>query len=160
MYLSQDGGGSWQKNYTSQVSSKASWIRELLVYNDQLILIAHEDEVLCIDKNDISNPTNPEPDIAYRPMIEEGKVWKVGGKDSGNPVKFVTYYYFDGDTIIGGKTCKQMMCQRYLSPDCPHSSFYDYWAQLPSLSKVGAFAEREHRVCICCMISLLKPTIP
>ncbi len=149
LYLSQDGGGSWQKTYTSQVSSKASWIRELLVYNDQLILIAHEDEVLCIDKNDISNPTNPEPDIAYRPMIEDDKVWKVGGKDSGNPVKFVTYYYFDGDTIIGGKTCKQMMCQRYLSPDCPHSSFYDYWAQLPSLSKVGAWYEEDKKVYVC-----------
>ena len=149
LYLSQDGGGSWQKTHTGQVSSKASWIRELLVYNDQLILIAHEDEVLCIDKNDISNPTNPEPDIAYRPMIEDDKVWKVGGKDSGNPVKFVTYYYFDGDTIIGGKTCKQMMCQRYLSPDCPHSSFYDYWAQLPSLSKVGAWYEEDKKVYVC-----------
>ncbi len=89
------------------------------------------------------------PEIAYRPFIEDGKVWKVGGKDSGNPVKFVTYYYFDGDTIIGGKTCKQMMCQRYLSPDCPHSSFYDYWAQLPSLSKVGAWYEKDKKVYFC-----------
>ena len=79
-------------------------------------------------------------------MIKCGR-WEA--KDSGNPVKYVAYYYFDGDTIIGGKTCKQMMCQRYLSPDCPHSSFYDYWAQLPSLSKVGAWYEEDKKVYVC-----------
>ena len=322
LYLSQDGGGSWQKTYTSQVSSNASWIRELLVYNDQLILIAHEDEVLCIDKNDISNPTNPEPDIAYRPFlkegktwncmlqygpdykteyykniirgdsivngityfkmyretdtvseldsyalwredkgkvytyvpyegkerlmydfsarpgseivcegekvlvktitkvtvgeqsfnclsilisdndivnwvegigslygpdyplgqmltngkrtellscyedgrlifetsdfnkvvnplyrpfVEEGKVWKVG-TISDNPVQIVDYYYLDGDTIIDGKTCKQMWCQRYVNPD-----YADYSAltQTPSLSKVGAWYEENQKVYVC-----------
>ena len=90
-----------------------------------------------------------ETQIAYRPMIEDGKVWKVGGKDSGNPVKFVAYYYFDGDTIIGGKSCKQMMCQRYFSPDCPKSFYSDYWAQLPSLSKVGAWYEEDKKVYFC-----------
>ncbi len=148
LYLSQDGGGSWQKTYTDQVSSNASWIRELLVYNDQLILIAHEDEVSCIDKNDISNPTNPEPDIAYRPMIEDGKVWKVGTIPSspGNPVQVVDYYYFDGDTIIDGKTCKQMWCQRYVNPD-----YADYSAitQTSSLSKVGAWYEEDKKVYVC-----------
>ena len=89
------------------------------------------------------------PEIAYRPFIEDGKVWKVGGKDSGNPVKFVAYYYFDGDTIIGGKTCKQMMCQRYVSPDHPNNYYYDYWVQLPSLSKVGAWYEEDKKVYVC-----------
>ena len=37
---------------------------------------------------------------AYRPFIEEGKVWKVGDCCSGNPLQSVEYYYFDGDTII------------------------------------------------------------
>ena len=81
----------------------------------------------------------------YRPFVEDGKVWKVGGKDSGNPVKFVAYYYFDGDTVIGGKTCKQMMCQRYVSPGYSN----DYWAQLPSLSKVGAWYEEDKKVYVC-----------
>ena len=53
----------------------------------------------------IKNNTQP----AYRPFVEEGKVWKVGAVGSGNPVQLVDYYYFDGDTIINGKTCKQMM---------------------------------------------------
>jgi hypothetical protein len=81
-------------------------------------------------------------DMAYRPFIEEGKVWKVG-TISGNPVQVVDYYYFDGDTIIGGRTCKQMMRQRYVSPDYPE---YDNLAQLPTLSKVGAWYEEDKKV--------------
>ena len=82
LYLSQDGGGSWQKNYTSQVSSKASWIRELLVYNDQLILIAHEDEVLCIDKNDISTnmPLLPQNQAS----LKQDAVYNLNGQLQGN----------------------------------------------------------------------------
>ncbi|MBR4644897.1 MAG: leucine-rich repeat domain-containing protein, partial [Bacteroidaceae bacterium] len=78
----------------------------------------------------------------YRPFIEEGKVWKVGDY-SGNPVRRVEYYYFDGDTIIDGKTCKQMMCQRYVSPEHP-----DYYliSQTPSLSDMGAWCEEDKKV--------------
>ena len=81
--------------------------------------------------------TEPEVNIAYRPFVEEGKVWKVGDY-SGNPVQRVEYYYFDGDTIIDGKTCKQMMRQRYVSPDLPEES--------PSLTKVGAWYEEDKKV--------------
>ena len=79
--------------------------------------------------------------IAYRPFIEEGKVWKVG-TISGNPVQVVDYYYFDGDTIIDGKSCKQMMCQRYVSPDYSN----EYWTPTSSLSKVGAWYEENKKV--------------
>ena len=78
----------------------------------------------------------------YRPFVEEGKVWKLGD-DSGNPVKRVEYYYFDGDTIIDGKTYKQMMCQRYVNPDHPD---YAVISRLPSLSKVGAWYEEDMKV--------------
>ncbi len=78
---------------------------------------------------------------AYRPFVEEGKVWKVG-TISGNPVQVVDYYYFDGDTIINGKTCKQMMCQRFVSPDYSN----EYWTPTPSLSKVGAWYEEDKKV--------------
>ena len=60
---------------------------------------------------------NKTPQIAYRPMVEEGKVWKAGAISAGNPVQMVDYYYFDGDTIINGKNCKQMMRQRYVNTD-------------------------------------------
>ena len=78
--------------------------------------------------------------IAYRPMIEDGKVWKVGSMFgiSDGIVKMVAYYYFNGDTIIDGKTCKLMMCQRYVSPDLPDNS--------PSLTKVGAWYEEDKKV--------------
>lgn len=82
-------------------------------------------------------------DEPYRPLVEEGKVWKVGSCDSGNPVRMVQYYYFDGDTIIDGKACKQMMCQRYVSPDHPD---YEDYKQFPTLSYVGAYYEEDKKV--------------
>ena len=78
----------------------------------------------------------------YRPFVEEGKVWKLGNTDS-YPVQRVSYYYFDGDTIIDGKTCKQMMCRDYISPEHPN---YDYLSQQPSLYYVGAWYEEEKKV--------------
>ena len=85
----------------------------------------------------------PKKEVAYRPMIEDGKVWKVGGRDSGNPVQLVDYYYFDGDTIINGKTCKQMMCQRFVSPDHPD---YTVVSQYPLLRYAGAWYEEDQKV--------------
>ena len=85
------------------------------------------------------------PQVAYRPLVEEGKVWKVGNGNTGNPVQIVDYYYFDGDTIIGGKTCKQMMCQRFVSPDYSN----EYWKPKTSLSKVGAWYEEDQKVYVC-----------
>ena len=74
-------------------------------------------DYIVIDNQGVEHPViNKTPQMAYRPFIEEGKVWKVG-TISGNPVQVVDHYYFDGETIIDGKTCKQMMCQRYVSPD-------------------------------------------
>ena len=78
----------------------------------------------------------------YRPFVEDGKVWKVG-EILSNPVQLVYYYYFDSDTIIDGKTCKQMMCQQYASPEHPN---YDNLAQGSSLSYVGAWYEEDKKV--------------
>ena len=93
------------------------------------------------DFDELINP-NPANNIAYRPFVEDGKVWKVG-TISGNPVQVIDYYYFDGDTIIDGKTCKQMMCQRFISPDYPD---YNNLSQSPALSKVGAWYEEDKKV--------------
>ena len=84
---------------------------------------------------------NKTPQMAYRPFVEDGKVWKVGDVISGNPVPVVDYYYFDGDTIVDGKTCKQMMRQRYINPD---------YAETHDLSQdhiyVGAWYEEDKKV--------------
>ena len=86
------------------------------------------------------------PQMIYRPMIEDDKVWKVGALNSGNPVQLVDYYYFDGDTIINGKICKQMMRQQYINPDYPE---YDaVISQRPSLHYVGAWYEEDKQVYI------------
>ena len=96
------------------------------------------------DFNDLTNP-NPAVNIAYRPFVEEGKVWKVGSTTgiSDGIVKVVEYYYFDGDTIIDGKNCKQMMCQRNVNAEHPD---YANISQLPSLSYVGAWYEEGKKV--------------
>ena len=84
-------------------------------------------------------------DIAYRPMIEEGKVWKVGSYNgiSGNVVNSVYYDYIVGDTIINGKTCKKMMRQRYVNPTHPD---YKYISQNPSQGEGWAWYEEDKKV--------------
>ena len=89
--------------------------------------------------------SKPTPQNDYRPFVEEDKVWKVGSipTDLGIPVQIVDYYYFDGDTIIDGKTCKQMMCQHFTSPNYP---YYDNLSQPNYLRYVGAWYEENQKV--------------
>ena len=103
----------------------------------------YDGDVCIFSAENFNALTTPKDD--YRPFIEDGKVWKVGAVNSGNPVQCVEYYYFDSDTIIGGKTCKKMMCQRYVSPDFSD----DYWTSKPSLSYVGAWYEEDKKVYLC-----------
>ena len=79
----------------------------------------------------------------YRPFVEDGKVWKVGALYTGNSAQLVDYFYFDGDTIIDGKTCKQMMRQGFVNPDYAESHNI---SQDPSSSYVGAWYEEDKKV--------------
>ena len=81
----------------------------------------------------------------YRPFVEEDKVWKVGTipYDLDIPVQIVDYYYFDGDTIIDGKTCKMMMCQHFTSPNYP---YFENLSQPNYLRYVGAWYEEDQKV--------------
>ena len=46
-----------------------------------------------------------------RPFIEENKVWTVGRFPAGGThATTMMTYYFDGDTIVNGTTCKRWMC--------------------------------------------------
>ena len=102
---------------------------------------------IVVDNQGAEHPVvNKAEQIAYRPFIEEGKVWKVGDIWSGDPIKLVEYYYFDGDTIIDGRTCKKMMCQRYVAPDNVDD---DNVLQEPSLRYVGAWYEEDKKVMYC-----------
>ena len=99
---------------------------------------------IVVDNQGEEHPViNKTPQNQYRPMIEEGKVWKVGAVNSGNPVQWVEYYYFDGDTIIDGRTCKRMMRQIFVSPDYP---YYEL-VETPSFPLYeGAWYEEDKKV--------------
>ena len=72
---------------------------------------------------------NKTPQMAYRPFIEEGKVWVVSTSYSDaipseiDPPK-IAYCYFDGDTIIGGQICKQM---KTISNYNPSPLYFGAW---------------------------------
>lgn len=98
---------------------------------------------IVVDDQGEEHPViNKTPQMAYRPMIEDGKVWKTGDT-SVNPVQSVAFYYFDGDTIINGKVCKQMMCQLYYGPDY-HNDAITF--PIPALRYIGAWYEEDKKV--------------
>ena len=109
------------------------------LYGHYSLLLNDDYELVFVDSDTIAGND-------YRPFVEDGKVWKVGNCQAilDNSVHVVDYYYFDGDTIIGGKTCKQMMCQRFVSPG--FSDEYGYWTPQPFLRKVGAWYEEDQKV--------------
>jgi hypothetical protein len=109
-----------------------------------LLKLYYTDNDYFVFTSDLNN--HKEAGNDYRPFVEDGKVWKVGNTQAilDNSVQVVDYYYFDGDTIIGGKTCKQMMCQRFVGPG--FSDEYGYWTPQPFLKKVGAWYEEDQKV--------------
>ena len=100
---------------------------------------------IVVDNHGEEHPViNKTPQNEYRPFVEEGKVWKVGSTTMMDSlVKMVEYFYFEGDTIIDGKTCKQMMCQQFVSPDYPG---YDIILQYTMQRYVGAWYEEDKKV--------------
>lgn len=90
---------------------------------------------------------NKTQQIAYRPFIEDGKIWVVSGStcgDSDITAEWTDYCYLDGDTIVGGQECKKMKCVRYANED--------NWlngAFTPGLlheEYIGAFYEQDRKV--------------
>lgn len=151
----EDGDGVWHDIWVEGIGSASSGIEDqnpnheppVRTTSDYTYFVSCYENGECIftaDDFNVQTYTKPDVNIAYRPFIEEGKVWKVGTGTTivDNSVQVVDYYYFDGDTIIGGKTCKQMMCQRYVSPNYSN----EYWTPRPSLTKVGAWYEEDKKV--------------
>ena len=129
------------------------------IINIENFVSCYEDGKCIFTADDFENIPTPKPvdDMAYRPFVEDGKVWKAGSTAgiSDGIVKMVEYYYFDGDTIMDGRTCKQMMCQRYVSPNHPD---YAAMSQIPSLRYIGAWYEEDKKVYIYNAINQLKMT--
>ena len=74
---------------------------------------------IVVDNQGVEHPViNTTPQMAYRPFVEDGKVWTVKVySDGASHNQWTDYYYFDGDTIIGGQTCKRMMYVTYVTND-------------------------------------------
>lgn len=144
--------GVWHDIWVEGVGSATSGIEDQIpshepsvkTTSDYSYFVSCYEDGECIFTADDFNAQSAKPDIniAYRPFIEDNKVWKVGNASTGNPVQLVEYYYFDGDTIIDGKTCKQMMCQRFANPEYLE---YAIISQNP-LSYVGAWYEEDKKV--------------
>ena len=100
---------------------------------------------IIVDNHGEEHPViNKTPQMAYRPFIEDGKVWKVKVISDGWPKEeWIDYYYFDGDTIIGGQLSKRMMCVKgdhieYKSPENIES--------VESGKYIGAWYEQDKKV--------------
>ena len=150
----EDGEDVWHDLWVEGVGSQNTGIEFQTISHEQLLpsddycrfVSCYENGECIFTANDFNVQTDPKPVeyMAYRPFVEDGKVWKVGGDESGNPVKLVEYYYFDGDTIIDGKTCKRMMCQRYVNPD--YADYDNVMKYYPLLSYMGAWYEEDQKV--------------
>ena len=80
--------------------------------------------------------------MAYRPFIEEGKVWKVGWfPGGGNTAMRLEYYYFEGDTVIDNRTCKRMMCLHKNNEASLQEGEAKEWTEY-----VGALFEEDRQV--------------
>lgn len=100
---------------------------------------------IVVDNRGEEHPViNRTPQMAYRPFVEDGKVWKVKVISDGWPKEeWIDYYYFDGDTIIGGQLSKRMMCVKgdhieYKSPENIES--------VESGKYIGAWYEQDKKV--------------
>ena len=95
---------------------------------------------IVIDNNGEEHPViNENPQMAYRPFIEDGKVWKVGqvlGWEEG--AQFINYLYFDGDTIINGQKAKRMLHDRVAAKE--------WESQNVEREYVGAWYEKDRKV--------------
>ena len=118
---------------------------QILIPCDKLHFEAcYEDGVCIFTAKDFNKPST-DWDHEYIPFIEDGKVWKVGTIPSSpdSIVQIVDHYYLDGDTIINGKNCKQMMRQRYVNADYAEANSIpiDY-----PISYEGAWYEENGKV--------------
>ena len=150
--IAYDGEGVWHDIWVEGVGSASSGIEDQIPSHEPPVrtpgeytyfVSCYENGECIFTAEDFNIQAKPVTDMAYRPFVEDDKVWKIGAEGSGNPVQWVEYYYFDGDTIIDGKACKKMMCERYINLDYAESNFI---SQENSLSYVGVWYEEDKKV--------------
>lgn len=79
--------------------------------NDEIIYTRDDSPAVFVDS--AATADTHVNDIEYRPFIEENKQWIVTLSTGHGymPVYGVNTYFFDGDSIVHGQTCKKMMCR-------------------------------------------------
>jgi hypothetical protein len=150
--IEYDGDGVWRDIWIEGVGSETSGIEDQIpsheppvrTTSDYTYFVSCYEDGECIFTADNFNMQTADDNMAYRPFIEEGKVWKVGAIGYGNPVQLVGHFYFDGDTIIDGRTCKQLMCQWYVSPE--HRNYYVLSKFYNSQGLAGSCYEEDKKV--------------
>ena len=92
---------------------------------------------IVVDNQGVEHPViNKTPQVAYRPFVEEGKVWVVKEVSGWSGEEWKETYYFEGDTIIDGQKAKRMLCDiRYVDSDREYKGEY-----------VGAWYEQDKKV--------------
>ena len=91
---------------------------------------------VVVDNQGMEHPViNKNKQMAYRPFIEDDKVWIVRVySDNASNDQYTEYLYFDGDTIINGQTAKRMLYDRV-------DSKYDTTGEY-----LGAWYEQDKKV--------------
>lgn len=103
---------------------------------------------IVVDNQDAEHPViNKTQQIAYRPFIEDGKMWVLNcssDADADETMEWTEYCYLAGDTVVGGRACKKMMYVR----DANESNWVNGVftpGNLPQ-SYIGAFYEQDKKV--------------
>ena len=104
---------------------------------------------IVVDNQDAEHPViNKTQQTAYRPFIEDGKMWVLNChaiiNDPENPAKWTEYCYLAGDTVVGGKDCKKMMYVRDANEDNWVNGVFTPGNLLQGY--IGAFYEQDKKV--------------
>jgi hypothetical protein len=140
----EDGPDVWHEIWVEGVGSELNGIEDPVhekpLNNEDYtrFVSCYEDGVCIFTANDF-RMEKPDPATTYRPFIEEGKVWKVGSPDLLGEIYCLDTYYFEGDTIVGNKTCKKMIC---------HTEWKESYGHEPWTGYVGALYEESKRTYI------------
>ncbi len=110
---------------------------------DEFISCYEDDKCIFTAEDFIKQASD---DIAYRPFVEDGKVWVVRCNPALgiSDASWIEYYYFDGDSIIDGHRCKIMKSVSNVNEDNWVNGVFTPNGQPQNY--IGAFYEQDRKV--------------
>ena len=99
---------------------------------------------IVVDNQGEEHPViNKNTQMAYRPFIEEGKVWTVKVISDWWPTEeWTEYYFFDGDTIVNNQNAKRMLCDKIVSGQNIYGEYVGAWYEQ---DKKVYYAANQHQ---------------